>query len=91
MANEYIAICDKETGRLIGDLFATSEGDTVSVGWHLNPVYGGNGFALEAAVLLLRSLFKNEGVRRVYAYVEDDNVRSQRLCRRLGMREEGLF
>ena len=36
-------------------------------------------------------LFKRHGVRRIYAYVEDSNVRSQRLCERLGMRREGLF
>ena len=29
--------------------------------------------------------------RRLYAYVEETNVASQRLCERLGMRKEGLF
>lgn len=32
-----------------------------------------------------------KAARRLYAYVEDDNVRSQALCERLGMRREGLF
>ena len=29
--------------------------------------------------------------RRIYAYTEDYNLPSQRLCERLGMRREGLF
>ena len=29
--------------------------------------------------------------RRLYAYVEQDNIASQRLCERLGMRKEGVF
>ena len=29
--------------------------------------------------------------RRIYAYTEDYNLSSQRLCEKLGMRREGLF
>lgn len=29
--------------------------------------------------------------RRLYAYVEDYNISSQRLCERMGMRHEGIF
>ena len=29
--------------------------------------------------------------RRIYGFVEDDNIRSERLCERLGMRREGCF
>jgi hypothetical protein len=36
-------------------------------------------------------LFEKKGARRIYAYTEDNNVPSQRLCERLGMRREGLF
>ena len=32
-----------------------------------------------------------KGIRRIYAYVEDYNLSSQRLCEKLGMRREGLF
>ena len=34
---------------------------------------------------------KDKGARRVYAYTEDYNKSSQRLCEKLGMRQEGLF
>lgn len=89
--DEYVAVCQTGTDELIGDLFAVREGDTVSVGWHFNPVHAGAGYAFEAAWALFDGLFGRRGVRRIYAYVEDSNVRSQRLCERLGMRREGLF
>ena len=33
----------------------------------------------------------NLWIRRIYAYVEDYNLSSQRLCEKLGLRREGLF
>ncbi|WP_284877237.1 GNAT family protein [Brevundimonas sp. MEB006b] len=76
---EYIAVQSKADGHVIGDVFAMFEApDTWSIGWNFNSAYGGAGYASEAA-------------RRLYAYVEDDNLASQRLCERLGMRREGLF
>ena len=35
--------------------------------------------------------FREAGARRIYGFVEDDNIRSKRLCERLGMRREGCF
>jgi RimJ/RimL family protein N-acetyltransferase len=90
-----VAICLKQTGQVIGDLFGgAGEGDedeTASIGWHLNPQFRGQGYAFEAARALLDHLFRARGFRRVYAYVEDDNTPSQRLCEKLGMRREGVF
>lgn len=34
---------------------------------------------------------REAGARRIYGFVEDDNIRSKRLCERLGMRREGCF
>lgn len=65
--------------------------DTYSIGWNFNEAYEGKGYARESAVALLSYLFVEKAARRLYAYVEDDNVRSQALCERLGMRREGLF
>ena len=36
-------------------------------------------------------LFNEKGARRIYAYTEDYNISSQKLCEKLGMRREGLF
>lgn len=90
-SDEYMAVCLKDTGKLISDLFAVPEEDTWSVGWNFNPAFGGAGYAAEAARALFEHLFTAKGARRLYAYVEDHNMASQRLCERLGMRREGLF
>lgn len=87
----HVAVCLKESGMLVGDLFAVSEHDTFSVGWNFNPAFGGNGYAFEAATALFAYLFMKRAARRLYAYVEEHNTPSQRLCERLGMRREGVF
>lgn len=86
-----IAVCLRSCGKVIGDLFAEPEGDTFSVGWNFNPGFGGKGYAYEAAAALFSHLFAAHSARRLYAYVEDTNQASQKLCERLGMRREGLF
>lgn len=48
-------------------------------------------FASEAAWALFSYLFSVRGARRLYAYVENHNGASRRLCERLGMRQERLF
>lgn len=87
----YLAVCLKETNKMIGLLFGEWEGDTFSVCWNFSPKYVGKGYAYEATQSYFDLLFNELGARRIYAYVEIDNVRSQRLCRRLGMRQEALF
>jgi len=91
-SDEHIAVCLNETDTLIGDMFCVPEPpDTYSVGWNFNADFGSRGFALEGARAVFEHLFAKKNARRLYAYVEDDNVASQRLCERLGMRQEGLF
>lgn len=90
-SDEHIAVCLRESGKLIGDLFAVAEEDTFAVGWNFNADFGGAGFASEAARALFAYLFTAKQARRLYAYVEDHNIASQRLCEKLGMRQEGLF
>lgn len=92
-SDEHIAVCLKDGNKLIGDLFAVpgKASDTFSVGWNFNVNFGGAGLASEATRALFDYLFAVKQARRLYAYAEDDNIASQRLCERLGMRREGLF
>lgn len=86
------AVCLKESGKVIGNLFAKKEEpDTYGVGWQYNEIIEGKGYANEAAKAYLTYLFENKAARRIYAYVEETNLRSQKLCERLGMRKEGCF
>ena len=95
----YLAIVLKETGKVIGEIFAHPEGDehpgenrdTFSPCWMLNSEYHGKGYAYEAAQAYFNLLFNEKGARRIYAYTEDYNIASQKLCEKLGMRREGFY
>ena len=52
--------------------------------------YGQRGEFCLAKRVKVEWLFQ-AGARRIYGFVEDDNIRSKRLCERLGMRREGCF
>ena len=99
---EYcFAIVLKENGKVIGEIEAYPEKpsleeenavpDTFSPCWMLNEKYQGKGYAFEAAHAFFDYLFCDKGARRIYAYTEDYNLSSQRLCEKLGMRREGVF
>ena len=100
---EYcFAIVLKDSGKVIGEIEAHPESsqpdkaenyalDTFSPCWMLHPDYHGRGYAYEAAKAFFDYLFCQKGARRIYAFTEDDNLPSQNLCMRLGMRQEGLF
>ena len=95
------AIVLKESGKVIGEIEGYREpaapgeegsaADTVSPCWMLNREYHGKGYGYEAAKAFFDYLFREKGIRRIYAYTEDDNLPSQRLCEKLGMRREGMF
>ena len=97
----YFAIVLKEANKVIGEIDAYPEpanphnpesaSDTFSPCWMLNRAYHGKGYAYEAAYAFFDYLFKEKGARRIYAYTEDYNVSSQRLCEKLCMRREGVF
>ncbi|WP_017473178.1 GNAT family N-acetyltransferase [Amphibacillus jilinensis] len=87
-----LAIELSQDNKVIGHVFADfKKPDTYAVGWQFNENYGGKGYATEAASALFTYLFDQKEARRIYAYVEDDNFPSQKLCERLGMRKEGCF
>ena len=98
----YFAIVLKENNKVIGEIDAypenegpnqdnVSKADTFSPCWMLNKDYHNKGYAYEAAKAFFNYLFNEKGARRIYAYTEDYNIPSQKLCEKLGMRREGLF
>jgi RimJ/RimL family protein N-acetyltransferase len=60
----------------------------VEVGWHLHPRHQGQGLATEAAEAILAAA-ASAGIEQVLALTDLDNVRSQAVATRLGMRDEG--
>ena len=98
----HFAIALKDSGKVIDEIEAYPEPgdshgsgdsprDTFSPCWMLNENYQGKGYAFEAARAFFDYLFSRKGARRIYAYTEDYNLASQRLCEKLGMRREGVF
>lgn len=63
--------------------------DDIEVGWHLARPAWGHGYATEAAAGALKQGFTVAGLPSIYAIVHPLNIRSQRVCWRLGMRSLG--
>jgi len=62
--------------------------DDIEIGWHLHPDQWGQGFATEAGAAVLAHAFA-AGLSRVIAVTAPENIASQAVCRRLGMRHLG--
>ena len=86
------AIVLRETDAVIGgaDLRVVSPPDRrAELGYGLARAYWGNGYATEAARLLVRFGFERLGLTRIQAACAVENERSVRTLERLGMRREG--
>ena len=84
----------RDGGRLVGDLamqLVSAEHRCVEIGYIIDPVYAGQGFATEAASALLRLAFDQLGMHRVIGRVEPRNTGSVRVLEKLGMRREAHF
>jgi RimJ/RimL family protein N-acetyltransferase len=88
----FWAVEVRATGTVAGSvmLVPLPHGDgELEVAWHLHPDSWGHGYATEAADAVLRHGFAH-GLTEVYAVTHVPNVRSQAVCRRLGMEDLGI-
>ena len=80
-------------GRVIGTVLLltlpNADDGEVEIGWHLHPDAWGRGYASEAATAVLRHGFE-AGLDEINAVTHLDNVRSQAVCRRIGMEARGV-
>ena len=83
----------KDKDILIGDIGLHFLPDIaqVEIGYALDPLFQGKGYAEEAVRGVLRYLFKELKKHRVIASVDPDNERSIHLLLKLGMRKEAHF
>ncbi|WP_040159571.1 GNAT family N-acetyltransferase [Nigerium massiliense] len=65
------------------------ESGHIEIGWHLHPDAWGRGVATEAAAAVLGHAWSG-GLSHVLAVTHPDNVASQAVARRIGMRDLGL-
>jgi len=92
--NLTLAVVLPETGALIGDvtLFWLSRANRQGeIGYVLHPDHGGQGYATEAARVLLRLGFEDLGLHRIIGRIDARNAPSARVLERLGMRREAHF
>lgn len=61
----------------------------IEIGWHLHPDVWGRGYATEAGGAMVERAAAG-GVPEVFAVTHPGNVRSQAVCRRLGMTDLGV-
>jgi len=81
----------RDTGELVGDVvlsLVSRENGNGELGWVFSPAVAGQRYATEAAEALADHAFHTVGLRRLVARLDERNVRSARVCSRLGMRLE---
>ena len=89
----FWAVEERATGALVGEVGLQrfeGRGPEVETGWCFARHAWGKGYAVEAAAAWLTVGFDVLDLDHVIAVVLPDNVRSRRVCERLGMRETGL-
>lgn len=79
--------------KVVGDLsvWYIDMKDTVEIGYSFSNEVAGKGLATEAVGSLLYKLFDDFKVHRIQAKLDARNTASQKLCERIGMREEAHF
>jgi RimJ/RimL family protein N-acetyltransferase len=85
-----IAISLARTGELIGDcgIHVLDDRRLAEIGITLSPRFQSQGYAGETLRAVIKYLFEELRKHRVFASVDPRNVRSLRLMRRLGFRQE---
>lgn len=59
--------------------------DQIEIGWHLARRVWGNGYASEAARVVLQYGFTDLSLERIFAVIKPGNIRSAAVARRIGM------
>jgi RimJ/RimL family protein N-acetyltransferase len=81
-------IVERSSNTVIGSINLKGPPDPdgdVEMGWGLNEVARGKGYATEASAALINWISKQPGVATISATISDDNYSSRRLAARLGL------
>jgi [ribosomal protein S5]-alanine N-acetyltransferase len=91
----FLAVCLKENGKLIGNIYFAREQPAEFLTWELgyvfNADYQGNGYATESCAAIINYAFEHMGARRIIATCDPKNARSWKLLERLKLRREGCL
>ena len=90
-SDEFYAIELLGIGKVIGNIYCGNRDyDTREVGYIVNKLYQGNGYASEALSAVIENAFK-EGAHRVYAECDPRNTPSWKLLEKVRLEREAHF
>lgn len=86
--DEMIAVEEKATHKMIGNVYlGKREFESLEIGYVFHQNYWGKGFASESCRALIQQAFSN-GIHRIYAECDPQNINSWKLLEALGFRRE---
>lgn len=90
-ANDFLALAIEIDGRLIGDVSlhlrsVASSSRSAEISWILHPDEYGNGYAAEATAAMMEFAFNEVKILWLVALIDEENVASITLAKRLGFR-----
>lgn len=89
--DEMIAVVEKSTQKLIGNIyFGNRDFESKEIGYVFNKKFWGKGYAKEAARAIICNAFDN-GVHRIFAECDPNNMSSWKLLEALGFVREAYF
>ncbi len=89
LSGVQLAVVNRQTGELLGDLYLKLEKNTAWIGYTIAPQFARQGFAFEVVMQLLLQL-KQAGLTLVKAGVEEQNLASTALLKKLGFEPIGV-
>ena len=82
---EYLSFAVDLDGLHIGEVFAYLSEKEADIGWLIDKRYWGNGYATEAAKLLVDYLQTKLNRTDIVAYCDERNIASQKVMKNIGM------
>ena len=84
-----LAIADKTTDNLLGDLYLSKKEKTISIGYSISPNYSRKGYITEVLNALLPKLKECHSDCNIVAMTEKENTPSKNLLLKLGFVYDG--
>jgi [ribosomal protein S5]-alanine N-acetyltransferase len=88
----FLGAFNRSNGDFVGQIYVgVSNADLPGylIGYFCDEAHVRQGYTVEAAAATLTKLFEDCGAQRVGLWCDDTNIASQRIAKRLGMRQEG--
>ncbi len=82
---KHLAVAQKNSGRIIGDLFVSIKERTISLGFTISYKHHRQGYAYELLSALIEALHQ----RQLVACTDRENIASMNLLKKLGFKNEG--